>query len=216
MPAESEPAVGHVDPFASVLLDERVDVGDGGILVVLGVVEVHRGHWCGVTQRTLLEGGSHPWYVEHARDREVVAPADEGKARDELLHGHLGRRRHHRLTLRCEYGVQIDVREAAADADDGAERDAAQEVAVLEHLRRRRDVDAGAAGGGADDVQLRRVGGLPFDCEERCEGSARVSPEADRRGGVEAGGLEADGGSDAVEHEAGSQRVARRRRAVVR
>lgn len=102
MSAESEPAVGHVDPFASVLLDELVDVGDGGILVVHGVVQVQRDHGCGLAQPARLEGGTHPWYLEHVRDREIVAPADEGKARDELLHGHLGRRRHHRLTLGCE------------------------------------------------------------------------------------------------------------------
>ena len=132
----------------------------------------------------------------------MVAPADEGEARDELLHGHLDRRCHHRLTLGCEDGVQIDVREAAAGTDDGTEGDAAQEVAVLEHLRRRGDVNPGAASGGADDVQLRCVGGLLFDREQCCQGSARVARETDRGVGVEAGGLEADRGSNAVEHEA--------------
>jgi hypothetical protein len=50
-----------------------------------------------------------------------------------------------------------------------------------------------------------RVGGLLFDREERCEGSARVTPKTDRRDGVEAGGLQADRGSNAVEHETGNQ-----------
>src|SRR5437867_5699843 len=70
---------------------------------------------------------SHAWYIEHARDRDVVAPADEREARDELLHGHLGCRSHHRLPLWCEDGGQSDVWEAAADTDEGAERDATQE-----------------------------------------------------------------------------------------
>ena len=49
--------------------------------------------------------------------------------------------------------------------------------------------------------------GLLFGGEERCERSARVAPETDRRGGVEAGRLEADRGSDAVEHEPGNEWV---------
>jgi hypothetical protein len=53
VPADSEPAVGHVDFFASVLLDELVDVGDAGYLsctawyrcnVVMGVAWPSRLH----------------------------------------------------------------------------------------------------------------------------------------------------------------------------
>ena len=42
-----------------------------------------------------------------------------------------------------------------------------------------------------------------FSREEGCLASARVAPEADRCGVVEAGRFEGDGGPNAVEHEAG-------------
>src|SRR5438132_7560015 len=82
---EAEPAVGHVDAFTAVLLDELVDVGDGRILIVHGVVQVHGGRGRGLTEPDRLEGGAHPWYLEHARDGEVVAQAKEREAHDELL-----------------------------------------------------------------------------------------------------------------------------------
>ena len=96
----------------------------------------------------------------------------------------------------------------AADPDDRAERDPAQEAAVVDVLERpgrRGGVDGDAAGGGAHDVQLRRVARVLFGRAEGCLRSARVAPQTDRRGGVEAGGLEGDGGADAVEHEARRQ-----------
>jgi hypothetical protein len=50
---------------------------------------------------------------------------DEGKAHEELIGGHLGRRRHHGLTLGSEGAEQVDIGELAADPDDRAERDPA-------------------------------------------------------------------------------------------
>src|SRR3954466_9711886 len=99
----------------------------------------------------------------------------------------------------------MDVWIAAADAEEAGERGAAQQVAGLEQLGRGGDVNAGASSSGANDVQLRRVGRLLLDGEEGRVRPARVSPQADRRHGVEPGRLEADGGPDAVQHEAGNQ-----------
>jgi hypothetical protein len=55
--AETEPSVGHVDTFAALLVDEAVDVGDGWILVMHGVIQIHgscRGGPAGILARTVL------------------------------------------------------------------------------------------------------------------------------------------------------------------
>src|SRR5438477_5104044 len=129
--AEAKPAVGHVDPFSPVLLDELVHVGDGRKLIMHGVVQVHRGRGGGLTEP--VRHGAHPRYLEPARDRQVVAPMEEGKAQPELLDGHLGCRSHEGLTPGCEGAVQVDIRKLAADADATRERLSAEEVVVVEH-----------------------------------------------------------------------------------
>jgi hypothetical protein len=117
-------------------------------------------------------------------------------------------RRHHGFTLAGEGAEQVDIGELAADPDDRAERDPAQETAVvhvLERPGRRGGVDRDAAGGGAHDVQFRRVARVLFGRAEGCLRSPRVAPKADRGGSVQASRFEGDGGADAVEHEAGRQ-----------
>src|SRR5205807_8868793 len=106
--------------------------------------------------------GAHPRYLGPARDRQVVAPMEEGKAQPELLDGHLGCRSHEGLTLGCEGAVQVDIRKLAADADATGERLSAEEVVVVEHPGPRALVDRDAPGGGTHDVQLRRVARVLF------------------------------------------------------
>src|SRR4051812_7045176 len=54
---ESDSAIGHVDPFAPVGLDEPVGVGDGEVLLVDAVVHVQRGRGRGLTESVRGEGG---------------------------------------------------------------------------------------------------------------------------------------------------------------
>ena len=133
---------------------------------------------------------------------------EEGKAQEELLGAHLGRRRHHGRTRGCEGTVQVDIGILAADADARTERDSAEDTAVVNVVEgpgRCRWIDGDAARGGAHDVQLRRVGRVLFGRAQGCLSAHGVAPEADRRGGAETSRFEDERGPNAIEHETGRQ-----------
>ena len=80
-----------------------------------GVVQVHRRQGRRVTEPVRHSPEARD--LEDARDGQVVAPTEEGKAQQDLLGGHVSGGRHHGPTLRCEGAVQVDIRELAADTD---------------------------------------------------------------------------------------------------